>query len=87
MEDLGETPGHQQANHNLHHKNSTNSDTQKFAVITLKFEQGCFTAELMQPKDADGMANSVNPDQTEQSDFGSAVFAQASLSENLGLLR
>ena len=32
----------------------------KFAVITLKFEQGGFTT-----KDADGMANSVDPDQTD----------------------
>ena len=31
----------------------------KFMVVTLKFEQGCCTT-----KDADGMANSVDPDQT-----------------------
>ena len=68
----------------------------------------------MSPNDADGMANSVDPDQTaplwavweEQSDLGlansvdpdqtaplgavwsgSALFAQAHLSENLGSLR
>ena len=35
-------------------------------------------------KDADGIANSVDPDQ--QSDLGSALFAQAYLSENLGSL-
>ena len=35
----------------------------------------------MGPNDADGMANSVDPDQT-----GSALFAQAYLSENLGSL-
>ena len=34
----------------------------------------------MRPKDADGMANSVDPDQTDQ-------FAQICLSENLGTLR
>ena len=26
-------------------KNPKNSDTEKFAVITLKYEQGCFTVE------------------------------------------
>ena len=36
----------------------------------------------MSPNDADGMANSVDPDQT-----GSALFAQACLSENFGSLR
>ena len=37
----------------------------------------------MSPNNADGMANSVDPDQT----AGSALFAQACLSENLGKLR
>ena len=36
----------------------------------------------MSPNDADGMANSVDPDQT-----ASALFAQVYLSENLGSLR
>ena len=40
----------------------------------------------MSPKDADEMANSVDPDQTAQSDLGT-LFAQAYLSENLGSLR
>ena len=35
---------------------------------------------VMSPYDADGMANSVDPDQT-------ALFAQVYLSENLGSLR
>ena len=35
---------------------------------------------VMSPNDADGMVNSVDPDQT-------ALFAQAYLSENLGSLR
>ena len=40
----------------------------------------------MSPNDADGMANSVDPDQTApRSEF--ALFAQACLSENLGSLR
>ena len=47
----------------------------------------------MSPNDADGMANSVDPDQTAPLGFlgavwsGSAMFAQAYLSENLGSLR
>ena len=40
---------------------------------------------VMSPNDADGMASSVDSDQTARS--GSALFAQAYLSENLGLLR
>ena len=42
------------------------------------------------PNDADGMANSVDPDQTAPLGAvwsGSALFAQAYLSENLGSLR
>ena len=45
---------------------------------------------VMSPKDADGMANSVDPDQTAPLGAvwsGSALFAQAYLSENLGSLR
>ena len=51
----------------------------------------------MSPNDADGMANSVDPDQTAHNPdqtaplwavwSGSALFAQAYLSENLGSLR
>ena len=44
----------------------------------------------MSQTDADGMANSVDPDQTALVGAvwsGSALFAQAYLSENLGLLR
>ena len=37
---------------------------------------------VMSPNDADGMANSVDPDQT--APLGSALFAQTYLSENLG---
>ena len=38
----------------------------------------------MSPNDADGKANSVDPNQTA---LGSALFAQACLSENLGSLQ
>ena len=40
----------------------------------------------MLPKNAEGIANSVDPDQTAVW-FGSALFAQAYMSENLGSLR
>ena len=43
----------------------------------------------MSPNDGDGMANSVDPDQTTPPAAiwsGSALFAQAYLSENLGSL-
>ena len=43
----------------------------------------------MSPNDADGMANSVDPDQTAPQgavQSGSAPFAQTCLSENLGSL-
>ena len=42
------------------------------------------------PNDADGMANSVDPDQAAPLEAvwsGSALFAQANLSEHLGSLR
>ena len=41
----------------------------KFAVITLKVEQDGFFLRVMHLKDAEGIANSVDPDQ-EQSDLG-----------------
>ena len=41
----------------------------------------------MSPNDADGMANSVDPDQTAPPGAGSALFAQPYLPENLGSLR
>ena len=44
----------------------------------------------MSPNDADGMANSVDPDQTAPLGVvwtGSALFAQTCLSENIGKLR
>ena len=45
---------------------------------------------VMHPKDAEGIANSVDPDQTAPLGAvwsGSALFAQTCLSENLGKLR
>ena len=46
-----------------YHKIPKILDTQKFAVITLKVEQDGFTL-VMHPKGAEGIANSVDPDQT-----------------------
>ena len=49
-----------------------------------------FYHRVMSPNDADGMANSVDPDQTAPPGAvwsGSTLFAQAYLSENLGSLR
>ena len=54
----------------------------KFVLITPKFEMWLYHS----PNDADRMANSVDPDQTGVWS-GSALFAQAYLSENLGSLR
>ena len=64
------------------------SDTRKFAVLTLKVEHDGFS--LMHPKDAEGIANSVDPDQSAPLGAvwaGSALFAQTCLSENLGKYR
>ena len=61
------------------YRKTKSSDTQKFAVITLKFGHGCFTI-----KDADGMAKSRRWSAVWS---GSALFAQTCLSENLGSLR
>ena len=54
---------------------------EKSAVTTLKFEQGA-----MSLKEADGLANSVDPDQTARR-FRCALFAETYLSENLGSLQ
>ena len=45
-----------------------------------------FYHRVMCPKDADGMTNSVDPDQTAPLS-GSRLFAQICLSEHLGALR
>ena len=65
----------------------------KFVVLTLNFEL-CDSTIEMSPNDADGMANSVDPDQTAPLGAplgavwsGSALFVQAYLSENLGSLQ
>ena len=74
----------------IYRKNPKISDTRKFAVITLKVEQDGLFIRVMHPKDAEGIANSVDPDQTAPLGAvwsGSALFAQTCLSENFGTLR
>ena len=66
------------------------SDTQNICCNHSKVWTMCLYHRLMSPNDADGMANSVDPDQTAPLGAvwsGSALFVQAYLSENLGSLR
>ena len=66
------------------------SDTQNICCNHSKVWTMWLYHRLMSPNDADGMANSVDPDQTAPLGAvwsGSALFAQAYLSENLGSLR
>ena len=66
------------------------SDTQNICCNHSKIWTMWLYHRVMGPNDADGMANSVDPDQTAPLGAvwsGSALFAQAYLSENLGSLR
>ena len=66
------------------------SDTQNICCNYYKVWTMWLYHRLMSPNDADWMANSVDPDQTAPLGAvwsGSALFAQACLSENLGSLR
>ena len=66
------------------------SDTQNICCNHSKVWTMWLYRRLMSPNDADGMANSADPDQTAPLGAvwtGSALFAQAYLSENLGSLR
>ena len=66
------------------------SDTQNICCIDSKIWTMWLYHGVMGPNDADGMANSVDPDQTAPVGAvwsGSALFAQAYLSENLGSLQ
>ena len=70
----------------IYRKTPKNSDTWKYSVIILIW---IFHRER-HPNDADGMANSVDPDQTAPLGAvwsGSTLFAQTCLSESLGTLR
>ena len=66
------------------------SDTQKNCCNHSKIWTMWLYYSVMSPNDADGMANSVDLDQTTPLGAvwsGSALFAQPYLSENLGSLR
>ena len=65
------------------------SDTQKIRSNHSKIWTMWLYHRVMSSNDADGMANSVDPDQTAPLGAvwsGSALFAEAYLSENLGSL-
>ena len=64
--------------------------TPKTFVVITKIWTMWLYHRVMSPNEADGMANSVDPDQTAPVGAvwsGSALFAQAYLSKNLGSLR
>ena len=68
------------------------SDTQNICCNHSKIWTMWLYHRVLSPKDADRMANSADPDQTAPAPLGavwsgSALFAQACLSENLGSLR
>ena len=66
------------------------SDTQKICWNHSKIWTMWFYHRVMSPNDADGIPNTVDPDQTAPLGAvwsGSALFAQAYLSKNLGSLR
>ena len=63
------------------------SDTTKICCNHSKIWTMWLYYRVISPNNADGMANSVDPDQTGAVWSGSALFAQAYLSENLGSLR
>ena len=66
------------------------SDTQNICCNHSKIWTTWLYHRVMGPNDADGIANSVDPDQTASVGAvwsGSALFVQAYLSENLGSLR
>ena len=71
-------------------KNPKYSDTQNICCNYPKICTRWLNPRVMYPKDADGIANSVDPDQTAPVGAvcsGSALFAQTYLSENLGSSR
>ena len=68
-------------------KNPNNSDTRNICCNHPKIWTTWIYRRVMHPKDAEGSANSVDPDQTAPVWSGSALFAQSYLSENLRSLR
>ena len=77
-------------NTDLYHKFPKYSDTKNIYCNHSQIWTMWLYYRVMSPNDADGMANSVDPDQTAPLGAvwsGSALFAQAYLSENLRSLR
>ena len=72
---------------NVYRKVPKYSDSQNICCNHSKIWTMWLYLRVMSPKYADGMANSADPDQTALVWCGSALFAQAYLSENLGSLR
>ena len=76
--------------HCIYRKFPKYSDTQKICCNHSKTWTMWLYHRAMSPNDAEGIANSVDPDQTAPLGAvwsGFALFAQAYLSENLGTLR
>ena len=74
----------------LYRKFPKYSDTKNICCNHSKIWTMWLYHRVVGPNDADGMANSVDPDQTAPLGAvwcGSTLFAQAYLSENLGSLR
>ena len=63
-------------------KNPKNSNIRKYCSSYPKIGMLPFYYRLMGSKDANGMANSVDPDQTAPLGSGSTLFAQTFLTEN-----
>ena len=61
--------------------------SENFAVIYLTFNKKRPNLRVFHQKDANGIANGEDPDQSAPRRAGSALFALTYLSENLGLLR
>ena len=79
-------------NHNNieYHKNSKIWDTSNNCHNWPKNRKVCCNIALIHPKDADGMANSVDPDQTASSEAvwsWSALFDETYLSQYIEFLR
>ena len=70
-----------------YHKNLKYSDTQNICCNHPNIWTRWLYRRVMHPKDAAGIANSVEPDQTAPLGAVWSLFAQTYLSENLGSLR
>ena len=74
----------------IYHKNSKIWDTSNNCHNCPKNRKVWCNIALMHPKDADGMANSVDPDQTASSEAvwsWSALFAETYLSQYIEFIR